>query len=123
MSNKKILTYTVELLVLLVAVAGLHHLWKTRAPLPTQSSGDNDEDDLKYKPLVPVNVAPIERKTLRAYLDAYGTVEPEPAIAGKPAAVANLSAPSVGLIGTVKCLEGQQVKQGDACCSHRTTGM
>jgi multidrug efflux pump subunit AcrA (membrane-fusion protein) len=113
MRPNKVAIVLIEILILLGAALWLHHLWKTRPPLPTQSTGDNDADDIKYPSHVPVNVGPITRATLHAYLDAYGTVEPEPATSSHPAAVVDISSPAIGLISAVNCLEGQQMKKGD----------
>lgn len=113
MRLRRTIIILLELLILLGLGGWLYHVWKTRPPLPTQSTGDNDEDDLKYNPRVPVSVGPIERKSLRGYLDAYGTVEPEPAIDGRAAAVANISSPATSLISAVNCVEGQLMKKGD----------
>jgi membrane fusion protein (multidrug efflux system) len=61
---------------------------------------------------VAVHVAKIDRATLRAYVTAYGVVEPEPA-GERPAAVANV-APSVpGVVAEAKTAEGQHVAKGD----------
>ena len=113
MRPKKIVVILAEILIIVGSTGWLYHVWKTHPPLPTQSTGDNDADDQKYTPHVPVNVGPIVRTTLHAYLDAYGTVEPEPATEDHAAAVVNVSAPNVWLISTVNCLEGQLVKKGE----------
>ena len=61
---------------------------------------------------VAVHVGKIERTTLRAYVTAYGVVEPEPA-GERPAAAANV-APSVpGVVWETKTAEGQHVAKGD----------
>ena len=61
---------------------------------------------------VAVHVAKIQRTTLRAYVTAYGVVEPEPA-GERPAAAANV-APSVpGVVRETKTVEGQHVGKGD----------
>jgi len=61
---------------------------------------------------VAVQVAKVARVTLRARVDAYGTVEPEPAGGGKPAGAAALSAPAVGVVMAVPVKEGERVKAG-----------
>jgi multidrug efflux pump subunit AcrA (membrane-fusion protein) len=113
MRLRRTIIILLELLILLGLGGWLYRVWKTRPPLPTQSTGDNDADDQKYYPRVPVNVGAIARTTLHGYLDAYGTVEPEPATDGQPAAVANISSPAISLISAVNCIEGQQVKKGE----------
>lgn len=61
---------------------------------------------------VAVHVGKITRATLRAYVTAYGAVEPEPA-GERPAASAGV-APSVsGVVVAVRCVEGQHVAKGD----------
>ncbi len=61
---------------------------------------------------VAVGIGTIARKTLHAYLTAYGAVEAEPAQGGKPPASAAVAAPSSGLLMEVRCEEGQRVKRG-----------
>ena len=61
---------------------------------------------------VSVQVAKVARVTLRARVDAYGTVEPEPAGGGKPAGAASLSAPAAGIVMAVPVKEGERVKAG-----------
>lgn len=57
---------------------------------------------------VAVHVGKIKRTTLRGYVTAYGTVEPEPA--GERPAASTRVAPAVpGVIVTVNCVEGQRV--------------
>lgn len=60
---------------------------------------------------VPVQVAKIVRTTLRGYVTAYGTVEPEPA-GERPAASARVGASVPGIVTEVKCAAGQQVDKG-----------
>jgi membrane fusion protein (multidrug efflux system) len=61
---------------------------------------------------VAVQVGKVTRATLRAYVTAYGMVEPEPAGEG-PAASASV-APSVpGVVVAVQCVEGQRVAKGE----------
>jgi membrane fusion protein, multidrug efflux system len=61
---------------------------------------------------VAVGVGTIARKTLHAYLTAYGAVEAEPAQGGKPPASAGVAATSAGLIVEAHCEEGQRVGRG-----------
>ncbi len=62
---------------------------------------------------VAVHLGKITRATLRAYVTAYGVVEPEPAAGDGPAASASV-APSVpGVVVEVKGVEGQHVAKGD----------
>jgi membrane fusion protein (multidrug efflux system) len=64
------------------------------------------------EPEVSVTVAPIVSATLHAYVTGWGTVEPEPATEGRPAASARIAAPGSGLITAVLISEGQRVTQG-----------
>lgn len=61
---------------------------------------------------VSVSVAPIVTATLHAYVTGWGTVEPEPAAEGRPAANAHIAAPGSGLIAAVLISEGQRVTKG-----------
>jgi membrane fusion protein, multidrug efflux system len=62
---------------------------------------------------VAVHVAPIRRSTVRAYVTAYGMVEPEPASSDGPAASASVAPSVAGVIVAVNCVEGQRVGAGD----------
>src|SRR5205809_7147385 len=64
------------------------------------------EEDKKPEAEVPVHVAKITRGTLRGYVTAYGTVEPDP----KAGARVAVSVP--GVVTTVQCVEGQPVERG-----------
>lgn len=64
------------------------------------------EEEKKPEAEVPVHVGKITRATLRSYVTAYGTVEPE------PTAGARLGVGSPGLVTAVKCVEGQPVEPG-----------
>lgn len=61
---------------------------------------------------VSVTVAPVVTATLHAYVTGWGTVEPEPATDGRPAANARIAAPGSGLITAVLISEGQRVAKG-----------
>jgi RND family efflux transporter MFP subunit len=62
---------------------------------------------------VAVRVGKVTRATLRAYVTAYGMIEPEPAGGEAPAASASV-APSVpGIVVAVKGVEGRRVAKGD----------
>lgn len=62
---------------------------------------------------VAVQTGKIIKTTLHRYVMAYGTVEPEPATSGKPAASSKIAAPMMGILTQIYCEEGQQVKKGD----------
>jgi len=61
---------------------------------------------------VAVETGKITRATLHRYVMAYGLVEPEPAINGKPAASSKIAAPIAGILTQAFCEEGQAVKKG-----------
>lgn len=61
---------------------------------------------------VAVQTGKITRVTLHRYVMAYGMVEPEPAMNGKPAASSKIAAPIAGILTQVFCEEGQTVKKG-----------
>jgi membrane fusion protein (multidrug efflux system) len=63
-------------------------------------------------PVVSVTVAPIVQTTLRGYVETWGTVEPQQASASGPPASARVASPVAGIVGQVKCAEGQQVASG-----------
>jgi len=63
--------------------------------------------------LVAVQTGKITRTTLQRYVLAYGMVEPEPAMNGKPPASSKIAAPLPGLLSQIHCEEGQRVKKGD----------
>jgi len=62
---------------------------------------------------VAVQTGKITRTTLQRYVLAYGMVEPEPAMGGKPPASSKIAAPLTGLLTQIHCEEGQRVKKGD----------
>jgi RND family efflux transporter MFP subunit len=64
------------------------------------------EEDKKPEAEVPVHVAKITRATLRGYVTAYGTVEPDLKAGARMA----VSVP--GVVTTVACVEGQRVERG-----------
>jgi RND family efflux transporter MFP subunit len=91
--------------VLVVAVIGMAWLiWFTR-------SGQEESEALPGTE-VAVHVGNITRATLRAYVTAYGTVEPEPA-GERPAASARMAPSMPGVVVAVNCAEGQRVARGD----------
>jgi membrane fusion protein (multidrug efflux system) len=70
------------------------------------------EDEAKVSTEVTVQVAKVTRVTLRAHVEAYGTVEPEPAGGGKPAGGARLAAPVASVVLAVPAKEGERVEAG-----------
>lgn len=79
----------------------------------TACKGKPPEEPVKEpEPEVSVTVAPIVTATLHAYVTGWGTVEPEPATEGRPAASAHIAASGSGLITAVLISEGQRVTKG-----------
>ena len=70
------------------------------------------EEESKVATEVAVEVATLTRATLRAHVEAYGTVEPEPAGGGQPAGSARLAAPVAGMVMSVPVKEGEQISAG-----------
>jgi membrane fusion protein (multidrug efflux system) len=74
--------------------------------------GARHEEEEKAPTEVAVQVGKVTRVTLHARVDAYGTVEAEPAGGGKPAGAARLSAPAAGIVMAVPVKEGERVAAG-----------
>ena len=70
------------------------------------------EEEQKVVTEVAVQVAKVTRATLRAHVEAYGAVEPEPAGGGQPAGAARLAAPVAGVVMAVPAKEGERVEAG-----------
>ncbi len=70
------------------------------------------EDEQPGPTEVAVQVAKVSRVTLRERVDAYGTVEPEPALPDKPAASSRIASPTAGIVVEAGVSEGLTVKQG-----------
>ena len=70
------------------------------------------EEEQKVVTEVAVQVAKVTRTTLRAHVEAYGAVEPEPAGGGQPAGAARLAAPVAGVVMSVLGKEGDRVEAG-----------
>jgi len=81
-------------------------------PLLSGCGGGPSEPEEKVTTEVAVQVGKVTRVTLRARVDAYGTVEAEPAGGGKPAGAARLSAPAAGIVMAVPVKEGERVEAG-----------
>jgi membrane fusion protein (multidrug efflux system) len=91
-------------LIVLAAVAAAVFLIKAIGP-----KGGEEEEIVTD---VGVHVGKIVRATLRRYVTAYGTVEPEPSGGGRPAAGAYISAPVGGILTEIGCTEGRSVERG-----------
>lgn len=73
------------------------------------SSGAEPEDGTT---VVSVRIAPIVRTTLRGYVSAWGTVEPQQATTTQPPASARISTPVSGIVAQVACAEGRRAAKG-----------
>jgi membrane fusion protein (multidrug efflux system) len=62
---------------------------------------------------VSVQTGKITSATLHGYVQGFGTIEPAPATMDLPAADAQLSAPSAGIVAKVNVVEGQLVTNGE----------
>jgi membrane fusion protein (multidrug efflux system) len=67
----------------------------------------------KIVTIVSVQTGKITSATLHGYIQGFGTIEPAPATADLPAASAQLSAPSAGIVARVNVVEGQSVTNGE----------
>ena len=85
----------IGLIILAAAALAAVMLMKTLGPKPGEDSEEAATD-------VAVHVGKIVRTTLYRYVTAYGTVEPEPATAGKPAAGGFLSSPVGGILAEIE---------------------
>lgn len=112
MRAKRIAIALLQFCVLLALVFGLYRLSIPDKPIPTATTGDNDEDDVRYNPIVPVSIGLVTRTTLREYIDAYGIIEPQPARPGIAAGGASVNSPAPSLVASVDVVEGQSVTAG-----------
>lgn len=73
---------------------------------------NRDESDPVADTEITVRVATVTRATFRAYVTAFGRVEPQPAGA-TPAASARVAPAVPGIVVAVLCVDGQRVAKGD----------
>ncbi len=83
------------------------------AGLALARCGAAPQDEESTTTVVPVEVAQIVKTTLRSYVEASGTVGPQPATTAGPSAQASVASSVGGLIAEIKCAEGVRVAQGD----------
>jgi membrane fusion protein, multidrug efflux system len=74
---------------------------------------DASATDEKVVTEVAVQTGIVESAALHRYVQGYGTIEPAPATTNQPAASAQLSVPSAGVVTKVNIVEGQHVEKGD----------
>jgi membrane fusion protein (multidrug efflux system) len=95
----------VVIVVVAVALAGVL-VWRTNVPAPA------DAEPEASATLVSVRVGPVVCTTLRGYVPAWGSVEPQQATATQAPASARISTPVAGVVAHVACAEGQRVAAG-----------
>jgi len=61
---------------------------------------------------VSVMFGKVVRTTLHAYVNGFGTVEPQPATSGQPPANARIGVPVAGLVAESRAVEGERVQKG-----------
>jgi len=71
------------------------------------------KEEEKVETEVAVQVGTVTKADLRARVEAYGMVEPEPAKAGYSGGGAKLAAPFAGIVVAMRVIEGQSVEAGD----------
>ncbi|MCX7089105.1 MAG: efflux RND transporter periplasmic adaptor subunit [Methylococcales bacterium] len=72
---------------------------------------------------VTVLTGSIIKTTLHGYVMAYGMVEPQPEMQGKPAASSKIATPVMGILAQIHCEEGQAVKKGEVLFELDTRGI
>lgn len=97
-----------------VLLAGLLALVAALVSLFTWSGGGSvaSESEPTDEPVVTVSVAPIVRATFHDIVTGWGHVEPEPAMAGRLPASAQVASPVAGLLAEVLAGEGDRVARG-----------
>lgn len=99
---KKLLTATAW-----TALAGIV-LWWAWLRSPSQEHG---EEEQHHDSEVPVRTGMVSKATLRAYVTAYGVVEPEPP-GDRRASNSKLAPPAPGVVTEVLCADGDRVPAG-----------
>jgi len=101
------ITPLLKICILAAVGFGLYALWHKGVPRHEEVPEARGETE------VAVHVGRISLSTLRHGVTAYGTVEPEPGVAGKAPASAQIRSPVAAIVGEVNCVEGQQVEKGE----------
>ncbi|MCX6566988.1 MAG: efflux RND transporter periplasmic adaptor subunit [Candidatus Aminicenantes bacterium] len=102
MNKRRIVTALIVLVAVALAAFLIVSLIKPKAG----AEGEETVSD------VAVHVGSIVRATLRRYVSVYGTVEPEPAGAGRRPADAQVASAVAGVVVNIDCHEGQKVSKG-----------
>jgi membrane fusion protein, multidrug efflux system len=71
-----------------------------------------EDEDAKVESVVPVHVGKVTRRSFHRYVEGWGNVAAEPAQDGKPAASARVASPTLGVLASAHCAEGQRVEKG-----------
>lgn len=71
-----------------------------------------EEDEAKVESVVPVHVGKVKKLSFHRYVEGWGNVAAEPAQDGKPAASARVASPTLGVLASAHCAEGQRVEKG-----------
>ncbi|MCX6538363.1 MAG: efflux RND transporter periplasmic adaptor subunit [Acidobacteria bacterium] len=80
--------------------------WRVARPAPAEGEPESGPT------IIAVRVAPIVQTTLRGYVPAWGTVEPQQATTSQPPASARIATPVAGIVAQASCAEGQRVAMG-----------
>jgi multidrug efflux pump subunit AcrA (membrane-fusion protein) len=107
---KSIQTY-LGLLLLAVLAGGV---WILRFHPEWLSRSLEEEGEAEVEALVSVRTGKVITTTLHRYIQAVGTVEPQPPRAGSTAGSATVASPVAGVVAEVLCEAGQKVAKGDA---------
>jgi membrane fusion protein, multidrug efflux system len=83
------------------------------ALIKSHSAASESDEEGTAPTVISVQVGALKRMTLHHYITGYGTVEPAPATSNRPAAGAQLAAPSAGVVAAVNAVEGQHVEKGE----------
>ena len=90
-----------------IFLAGAWGVWWLFTSMPVAE----EESEAAVETVVPVRVGTITRRTLHAYVQAYGSVVPDPGTGERSPARISVTSPLDSQITGVSCWVGQQVKQ------------
>ena len=80
--------------------------------LTTRSRHDADPSSQQQPTEVTVKLGKVARASLRAYVNGFGTIDPEPATNGRSPASAKVATPVPGLLAQSHTFEGERVQKG-----------